>query len=67
MERAFHEYINLHVLYGYTFAQAVTTFLEDEFYTEMEKTAPWVNEARNRILLELQQAANNARQRNPIH
>jgi hypothetical protein len=48
----FHQYINLRVAYGYTFEQAVTMFLEDEFYTEAEKMAPWVNTARNRILLE---------------
>lgn len=50
-EAAFHRYINLRVVYGYTFEQAVTLFLNDDF-TEEEKTAVWVNNARNRIIIE---------------
>ena len=50
-EAAFHRYINLRIVYGYTFEQAVTLFLNDDF-TEEEKTAVWVNNARNRILME---------------
>lgn len=52
MEQVFYEYVNLRVAYGYTFAQAVTMFLEDDFFTDADKTAPWVNTARNRILME---------------
>ena len=50
MEHAFHCYVNLRVVYGYTFEQAVTMYLEDEYFTPLEKQAVWVNDARNRIL-----------------
>jgi hypothetical protein len=59
-EAAFHRYVNLRIVYGYTFEQAVTLFLNDNF-TEEEKTAVWVNNARNRIIIEntLQHTINN--------
>lgn len=56
MEHAFHRYVNLRVVYGYTFEQAVTLYLEDDQFTELEKQAFWVNTARNRIILERQNA-----------
>lgn len=51
-EAAFHRYINLRVVYGYTFEQAVTLFLNDDYFTQEQKEAVWVNNARNRILIE---------------
>ena len=52
MEHAFHCYVNLRIVYGYTFEEAVTMYLEDDHFTELEKQAFWVNNARNRIILE---------------
>ena len=51
-EAAFHRYINLRIVYGYTFEQAVTLFLNDDYFTQEQKEAVWVNNARNRILME---------------
>ena len=61
MEHAFHRYVNLRVVYGYTFEQAVTMYLEDDYFTPLEKQAVWVNDARNRIILE-NRARNNIAQ-----
>ena len=52
MEHAFHRYVNLRIVYGYTFEQAVTMYLEDDYFTPAEKAAEWVNDARNRIRIE---------------
>jgi len=51
-EDDFNSYINVRIGYGYTFEQAVTLFLNDDFYNEEQKRAVWVNNARNRIILE---------------
>ncbi len=58
MEHAFHSYVNLRVVYGYTFEQAVAMYLEDEHFTPLEKQAVWVNNALNRIILESRERNN---------
>ena len=65
MEHAFHRYVNLRVVYGYTFEQAVTLYLEDDQFTTLEKQAYWVNTARNRIILERAEHNANLGPRNP--
>ena len=52
METDFYQYVNLRVAYGYSFEDAVNMYLNDNAYTQEDKSAMWVNTARNRIILE---------------
>lgn len=67
MEYAFHSYVNLRVVYGYTFEQAVTLYLEDDQFTTLEKQAVWVNNARNRIILERAERQNAILAQTPLY
>lgn len=60
METAFYQYVNLRVIYGYSFEESVNMYLNDDYYTAEEKNAVWVNTARNRIILGRTNAQNTA-------